>query len=51
MSSVTVKTTGGADKGSVELADALFGIQPNVGVLHQFVTAQLAKRRAGTHST
>ena len=51
MSSVTVKTTGGADKGSVELADAVFGIQPNVGVLHQVVTAQLAKRRAGTQST
>jgi large subunit ribosomal protein L4 len=51
VSSVTVKTTGGADMGSVELADDVFGIQPNVPVLHQVVTAQLAKRRAGTQST
>ena len=51
MSSVTVKSAAGADAGSVELADAVFGIQPNVPVLHQVVTAQLAKRRAGTQST
>jgi large subunit ribosomal protein L4 len=51
VSSVTVKTTGGADKGSLELADEMFGIQPNVPVLHQVVTAQLAKRRAGAQST
>jgi large subunit ribosomal protein L4 len=51
MSTVTVKTTAGAEKGSVELADEVFGIQPNVPVLHQVVTAQLAKRRAGTQST
>ena len=35
----------------VELDDAVFGIQPNVAVMHQVVTAQLAHRRAGTHST
>ena len=29
----------------------MFGIQPNVPVMHQVVTAQLAKRRAGTQST
>src|SRR5829696_5318441 len=51
MTSVAVKTAAGADKGSVELADEVFGIQPNVPLLHQVVTAQLAKRRAGTQST
>src|SRR4051812_40121533 len=51
MSTVTVKTAAGTDKGSVDLADAVFGIQPNVPVLHQVVTAQLAHRRAGTQST
>jgi large subunit ribosomal protein L4 len=51
MSTITVKTTAGSEKGSVELADDVFGIQPNVPVLHQVVTAQLAKRRAGTQST
>ena len=33
--------------GSVELDDAIFGIEPNVPVMHQVVTAQLAARRAG----
>jgi len=51
MTTVTVKTVAGTEKGSVDLADAVFGIQPNVPVLHQVVTAQLAKRRAGTQST
>jgi large subunit ribosomal protein L4 len=51
VSSITVKSAAGADAGSVELADDVFGIQPNVPVLHQVVTAQLAKRRAGTQST
>jgi large subunit ribosomal protein L4 len=35
----------------VDLPDAIFGIEPNVAVMHQVVTAQLAARRAGTHST
>ena len=29
----------------------IFGIEPNVAVMHQVVTAQLAAARAGTHST
>ena len=37
--------------GSVTLDETLFGIQPNVPVLHQVVTAQLAAARAGTQST
>ncbi|MGH9102287.1 MAG: 50S ribosomal protein L4, partial [Acidimicrobiales bacterium] len=35
----------------VELDPALFGIQPNLAVLHQVVTAQLAAARSGTQST
>ncbi len=35
----------------VTLDQEYFGIQPNVPVMHQVVTAQLAKRRAGTQST
>jgi large subunit ribosomal protein L4 len=35
----------------VDLDQAVFGIQPNVPVMHQVVTAQLAARRAGTQST
>jgi large subunit ribosomal protein L4 len=37
--------------GDVQVADDVFGIQPNVPVMHQVVTAQLAARRAGTQST
>jgi large subunit ribosomal protein L4 len=33
------------------LAPEIFGIEPNVSVMHQVVTAQLAARRAGTQST
>ena len=51
MAEITLKTPAGKDAGSVELADAVFGIVPNVAVMHQVVTAQLANRRAGTHST
>jgi large subunit ribosomal protein L4 len=49
----TIKRTSAAGKaaGDVELDDQLFGVQPNIPVLHQVVTAQLAARRAGTQST
>jgi large subunit ribosomal protein L4 len=36
---------------TVELDPAIFGVVPNVPLLHQVVTAQLAARRSGTHST
>jgi large subunit ribosomal protein L4 len=36
---------------NVDLPEAIFGIQPNVPVMHQVVTAQLAAARSGTHST
>jgi large subunit ribosomal protein L4 len=51
MSTVTMRDGTGADAGTVELPDAVFGIEPNVSVMHQVVTAQLAAARAGTHST
>jgi large subunit ribosomal protein L4 len=51
MSSVTMKTADGGDGQSVELPDDVFGIEPNTAVMHQVVTAQLAAKRAGTHST
>ncbi len=51
MPSIKLRTSAGAEKGSVELADEIFGIEPNVPVMHQVVTAQLAARRAGTQST
>ena len=51
MANVTVKTPAGADAGTVELDASYFGIEPNVPVMHQVVTAQLAARRSGTQST
>ena len=41
----------GTRQGEVELSAEVFGIEPNVAVMHQVVTAQLAAARAGTHST
>ncbi|MGE0729725.1 MAG: 50S ribosomal protein L4 [Acidimicrobiia bacterium] len=38
-------------KATNDLDPAIFGIEPNVAVMHQVVTAQLANRRAGTQST
>ena len=51
MASINVKKQTGADAGTVELDDKVFGIQPNVPVMHQVVTAQLAGARSGTQST
>jgi large subunit ribosomal protein L4 len=51
MASVNVKSAAGKPVGDVQVADDVFGIQPNVPVMHQVVTAQLAARRAGTQST
>ncbi len=46
-----VRTPDGGKSGTVELADAVFGIEPNLDVLHQVVTAQLAARRSGSQNT
>src|SRR5437868_5763476 len=51
MASITLKNQTGGDAGTVELDDKVFGIQPNVPVMHQVVTAQLAGARSGTQST
>ena len=51
MAQVTLKNAAGKDAGTVDLDDATFGIQPNVPVMHQVVTAQLAAARSGTHAT
>ena len=51
MPSVDVLTASGDLAGTIELDESLFGTQPNVPVMHQVVTAQLAARRRGTHST
>jgi large subunit ribosomal protein L4 len=51
MASITVKNSSGSDAGNLDLDEAMFGVQPNVPLMHQVVTAQLAARRSGTQST
>ena len=51
MTTVTVRNPAGEETGSVDLDPDIFGIEPNVAVMHQVVTAQLAARRRGTQST
>ena len=51
MPNFDVINSGGSAAGTVSGPDHLFGLTPNVPVMHQVVTAQLAARRQGTHST
>ena len=44
-----VMSLDGSSAGSVELSDAIFGLEPRTDILQRCVTWQLAKRRAGTH--
>jgi len=39
-----------AVSGSIELDDAIFGLEPRVDILHRMVNWQRAKAQAGTHS-
>jgi large subunit ribosomal protein L4 len=48
---VTRRSDDGTELGEVALEASIFGIEPNLAVLHQVVTAQLAAARSGTQST
>lgn len=49
MPKVAVYNISGAQVGEIELADSVFGIEPNKSVLHEAVVMQLASLRQGTH--
>ena len=51
MSLLAVKTVEGKTLEEIELPESVFGVVPNMAVLHQVVTAQLAAARSGTHAT
>jgi len=51
MSSARVVDQTGAETGTVELPEAIFGIEPNEPVMHQALIRQLANGRQGTAST
>jgi len=46
-----VTTLGAKASGSVDLDEAVFGIEARADILQRMVTYQLAKRQAGTHKT
>jgi large subunit ribosomal protein L4 len=51
VSTVDVLDATGTKTGTVELPDAVFGVQLNIPLIHQVVVAQQAAARQGTHST
>jgi large subunit ribosomal protein L4 len=51
MPSTTVYNMAGEAVEQLELSEQVFGVTPNVPVLHQVVTAQLVNRRQGNAST
>lgn len=51
MPKVAVYNVSGAEVGEIELSETVFGIEPNVHVLHSAVVMQQASLRAGTHKT
>ena len=50
MSTINVLNMSGAVVGTVELSDAIFGIEPNAAVVHEVVKNHLANCRQGTQS-
>ena len=50
MSTIKVVDMAGKETGSVELSDAIFGIEPNMSVVHEVVKNHLANCRQGTQS-
>ncbi len=51
MPKVQVVDMQGSPVGELELSDRIFGIEPNIHVMHSAVVAQQANARVGTHST
>ena len=51
MPNVSIYDMTGKQTGSMELSDAIFGIEPNVAVMHSAVINFLANQRQGTQST
>lgn len=51
MPKVNVFNVDGKQVGELDLADGIFGLEPNVHVLHSAVLLQQASLRSGTHDT
>ena len=50
MSAIKVLNMAGAEVGTVELNDSIFGVEPNTAVVHEVVNNHLANCRQGTQS-
>ncbi len=50
MAKVTMLNMAGAEAGTIELNDAIFGITPNQNAVHAVVKNYLANQRQGTQS-
>ena len=50
MPSITVVNMEGSSVGTIDLAESVFGIEPNAAVMHQMVVNYLAAQRQGTQS-
>ena len=51
MSKIELKNAEGKAAGTVELDSSVFGIEPDIPVIHQDVTVHLGNLRQGTHDT
>jgi large subunit ribosomal protein L4 len=47
----TLYNQAGEQVGSLELSDYIFGVKPNVPLMHQYVVMQANNARLGTHNT
>ena len=48
MAKVSVLNMEGSEVGTIELSDAVFGVEVNENLVHQAVVSQLANKRQGT---
>ncbi len=51
MASIPLKNSAGADLGTLDLPDAIFGVDYNESLVHQAIVTEEANYRQGTHST
>lgn len=51
MATIDIRTHDGGTSGSVDLPAEVFEVEPNIPLIHQVVTAQLAAARQGSHDT
>ena len=50
MATIKMLNMAGTEAGTIELSDAIFGIEPNENAVHAVIKNHLANRRQGTQS-